>query len=119
MSDSVIVGVFTFAMFEGGGNVPLITPVVAVMVERGHEVVVVAGPNIRRPAVPLPSDRFYDRIRATGARIVPLLDEPIDPLDGYAARAAISGVLRPACSGPSMSGASRGGRGRGRRELRR
>ena len=29
--------------------------------------------------------------RATGARIVPLLDEPIDPLDGYTARAAIFG----------------------------
>ena len=91
VSDSAIVGVFLFAMFEGGGNVPLITPVVAVMVERGHDVAVVAGPNIRRPAVQLPSDRFYGRLRATGARIVPLLDEPIDPLAGYAAGAAILG----------------------------
>ena len=79
VSDSAIVGVFLFAMFEGGGNVPLITPVVAVMVERGHDVAVVAGPNIRRPAVQLPSDRFYGRLRATGARIVPLLDDADRP----------------------------------------
>ncbi len=83
---------FLFAMFEGGGNVPLITPVVAAIVERGHDVVVVAGPNIRRPAAPPPSDRFLDRIRAAGAaRIVTLLEEPLDPLAGYEATAAIFG----------------------------
>ena len=114
VSDSAIVGVFLFAMFEGGGNVPLITPVVAAMVERGHDVAVVAGPNIRRPAVPLPSDRFYDRLRATGARIVPLLDEPIDPLDGYAPGAAIFGRTPASLFGASTSGAPRGGRDRGR-----
>ena len=91
MPDSTLVGVLLFAMFEGGGNVPLITPVVAAMVERGHDVAVLAGPNIRRPAVGLPSDRFYDRLRGTGARVVPLLDEPVDPLDGYTPRAAILG----------------------------
>ena len=80
-----------FAMFEGGGNVPLITPVVAAMVERGHEVRVVAGPNIRRPAPLLPSDRFLDRVGATGARILPLLAAPIDPLDGYVRRPAMLG----------------------------
>ena len=78
-------------MFEGGGNVPLITPVVAAMVERGHDVAVVAGPNIRRPTVGLPSNRFLDRLRSTGARVVRLLDEPIDPLQGHAPRAAILG----------------------------
>ena len=55
MQDSSLVGAFLFAMFEGGGNVPLITPVVAAMVERGHDVAVVAGPSIRRPDVGLPS----------------------------------------------------------------
>ncbi len=79
-------------MFEGGGNVPLITPVVAAMVERGHDVAVVAGPNIRRPEPGLPSDGFGDRIRGAGARFVPLLDTPIDPLDGYSAPAAIFGL---------------------------
>ena len=60
-----VVGVFLFSMFEGGGNVPLITPVVAAMVERGHDVAVIAGPNIRRPGVGLPSDRFLDRLAGT------------------------------------------------------
>ena len=78
-------------MFEGGGNVPLITPVVAAMVERGHDVTVVAGPNIRRPAAAPPSARFMDRVGGTGARVVLLLDEPVDPLDGYTPRAAIFG----------------------------
>jgi UDP:flavonoid glycosyltransferase YjiC (YdhE family) len=78
-------------MFEGGGNVPLITPVVAAMVERGHDVAVVAGPNIRRPEPGLPSDGFCDRIRGAGAHVVPLLDTPIDPLAGYTAPAAIFG----------------------------
>jgi hypothetical protein len=91
MADSASVGSFLFAMFEGGGNVPLITPVVAAMVDRGHDVTVVAGPNIRRPAPALPSDGFFDRVRGTGARLVPLLDEPIDPLDGYTARTAMFG----------------------------
>ncbi len=91
MPDSAIVGSLLFAMFEGGGNVPLITPVVAAMVERGHDVTVVAGPSIRRPAAPLPSDRFLDRVRGTGARVDPLLDVPIDPLAGYTARAAMLG----------------------------
>ena len=75
LTDSGTVGAFLFAMFEGGGNVPLITPVVAAMVERGHDVAVVAGPNIRRPQPSLPSDGFCDRILGTGAR-VPLLDVP-------------------------------------------
>ena len=91
MTDSAAVGSFLFAMFEGGGNVPLITPVIATMVERGHDVTVVAGPNIRRPAAPPPSAWFVDRVGATGARIVSLLDEPIDPLDGYTASAAVFG----------------------------
>ena len=80
-----------FAMFEGGGNIPLITPVVGAVVERGHDVTVVAGPNIRRANPGLPSESFLDRLRATGARVVPLLDSPIDPLDGFVLGSVVFG----------------------------
>jgi hypothetical protein len=80
-----------FAMFEGGGNIPLITPVVGAVVERGHDVTVVAGPNIRRVKPGLPSEGFLDRLRATGARVVRLLDSPIDPLDDFVLGSALFG----------------------------
>jgi UDP:flavonoid glycosyltransferase YjiC (YdhE family) len=99
-------------MFEGGGNVPLITPVVAAMVERGHDVAVVAGPNIRRPEPGLPSDGFCDRIRGAGAHVLPLLDTPIDPLADYTAPAAISDAPPTTWPVRSTPGASRGGRDR-------
>src|SRR5438046_1199676 len=38
---------FLFAMFEGGGNLSLILPIVAELVRRGHEIRVLAGPNVR------------------------------------------------------------------------
>ena len=80
-----------FAMFEGGGKISLITPVVAAVVDRGHEVTVVAGPNIPRPNPGLPSDRFHDRLRTTGAEVMLLCDRPIDPLDGFVLGSALFG----------------------------
>ena len=47
-----VVSSFLFALFEGGGNVPLLIPVVRAVAERGHDVTVVAGPGIRRPNAP-------------------------------------------------------------------
>jgi hypothetical protein len=37
---------FLFAMYQGGGNIPLIAPVAGRLVERGHLVRVLAGPGI-------------------------------------------------------------------------
>ena len=55
---------FIFAMFEGGGNVPLLIPVVRAVIERGHDVTVVAGPGIRRAnASPATSARLVDPLR--------------------------------------------------------
>lgn len=83
---------FLFAMFEGGGNVPLLVPVVRAVVEAGHEVTVVAGPSIRRPnPPPAASPRFVDRLTGAGARVLQLLDEPLDPLDGYVFGTAMFG----------------------------
>lgn len=83
---------FLFAMFEGGGNVPLLVPVVRAVVERGHDVTVVTGPGIRRPNPPPgASPRLVDPLRDAGARVVQLLDEPLDPLDGFVLGTAIFG----------------------------
>ena len=56
-----------FAMFEGGGNIPLITPVLATVVDRGHGVTVVAGPNIRRPNPGPPSASGHRVSSSAGA----------------------------------------------------
>jgi UDP:flavonoid glycosyltransferase YjiC (YdhE family) len=83
---------FLFAMFEGGGNVPLLVPVVRAVVERGHDVTVVAGPSIRRPnPSPAASARLVDPLRESGARVVQLLDEPLDPLHGFVLGTAMFG----------------------------
>jgi MGT family glycosyltransferase len=71
---------FLFAMFQGGGNIPLILPIAARLVERGHTVRVLAGPGIRRDRLPL-SERFRERIVATGAKFIPLVEPKPHPLD--------------------------------------
>jgi UDP:flavonoid glycosyltransferase YjiC (YdhE family) len=69
-----------FAMFQGGGNIPLILPVAAELVARGHRVRVLAGPNIRAIRLPV-SERFRDRIAATGATVVPFREPDPHPFD--------------------------------------
>ena len=69
-----------FAMFEGGGNLSLILPIAARLVERGHEVRVLAGPNVRAGRPPI-SERFLPRIRATGATPVVLATPAPHPFD--------------------------------------
>ncbi len=77
---------FLIAMFEGGGNVPLILPIVSRLVARGNHVKVVAGASIRRPGVIAPGDAFLERIRATGAIVVRLAEPDTHPLPGAAPR---------------------------------
>jgi hypothetical protein len=69
-----------FAMFQGGGNIPLILPVAARLVARGHQVRIVAGPGVRASRLPV-SSAFLGRIRATGATAVPFPDLDTHPLD--------------------------------------
>lgn len=68
------------AMFQGGGNIPLILPVVTRLVARGHQVRVVAGPGVRSTRLPV-SPTFLGRIRAAGATVVPFRDLDSHPLD--------------------------------------
>lgn len=71
---------FFFAMFQGGGNIPLILPIAARLVARGHEVRVLAGPGVRAGRLPV-SARFRERVVATGATLVPFQDPTAHPLD--------------------------------------
>jgi len=71
---------FLFAMFQGGGNIPLIMPIVAVMVRRGHDVRLMAGPGIRGRPQPVTQD-FLRRIEGSGATRVPFDAPDVDPYE--------------------------------------
>ncbi len=72
---------YLFAMFQGGGNIPLIVPVAAELVRRGHTVRAIVGPGIRADRLPV-SEGLRTRLTDAGVEIVPF-DEPTPhPLDG-------------------------------------
>ena len=81
---------FLFAMFQGGGNIPLILPVAAELVARGHQVRVLAGPGIRGSRLPM-SERFRERIAAAGAVQVPFEEPAVHPLAGVPTRGLLRG----------------------------
>lgn len=84
---------FLFAMFQGGGNIPLILPVVSRLVAHGHQVRVMAGPGIRASRLPV-SDRFQGGITAAGATLVPFQEPAVHPLDaGPLPRGLVRGWL--------------------------
>jgi UDP:flavonoid glycosyltransferase YjiC (YdhE family) len=68
------------AMFQGGGNIPLITPVVAALVARGHKVRVLAGPGVRPSRIPI-NDRFLRRIAQAGAAHIPFAMPATHPFE--------------------------------------
>jgi len=69
-----------FAMFQGGGNISLILPIVRLLVARGHRVRVVAGPGVRGSRSPV-SPRFRERVAATGATLVPFEEPDTHPFE--------------------------------------
>lgn len=69
---------FLFAMFQGGGNIPLIMPIVSELVRRGHDVRIMAGPGIRGRPQPVTED-FLGRIARSGATRVPFQAPDVDP----------------------------------------
>ena len=81
---------FLFAMFEGGGNLSLILPIVATLVDRGHDVRVLAGPNVRAGRPPM-SDRFLQRVRAAGATPIVLTTPTTHPFDTARFRGLVGG----------------------------
>src|SRR4051794_25828459 len=68
------------AVFQGGGNIPLILPVLAELAARGHAVRVMAGPGIRRSRLPVSPDLLL-RLAGAGAREVPFPEPAPHPLD--------------------------------------
>ena len=83
---------FLFAMFEGGGNLSLILPIVAELARRGHDVRVLAGPNVRAGRRPM-SERFLQRIGATGAAAVILPAPAVHPFDEARFRGLVGGWM--------------------------
>jgi MGT family glycosyltransferase len=67
-------------MFQGGGNIPLIMPVVTRLVARGHWVRIMAGPGVRQSRLPV-SPAFLERIRSAGVTLVPFADPEVHPMD--------------------------------------
>lgn len=67
-------------MFQGGGNIPLIMPVVTRLVARGHQVRIMAGPGVRQSRLPV-SQAFLHRIHVAGATLVPFPDPEVHPMD--------------------------------------
>jgi hypothetical protein len=68
------------AMFQGGGNIPLIMPIMARLVELGHAVRILAGPGVRHSRLQI-SAGFIQRIAASGAVLVPFREPHAHPLD--------------------------------------
>jgi UDP:flavonoid glycosyltransferase YjiC (YdhE family) len=67
-------------MFQGGGNIPLLMPVVTELARRGHTVHVLAGPGIRQSRLPV-SGEFVKRLDASGASYRVLQAPEPNPLD--------------------------------------
>src|SRR6266487_495197 len=80
---------FLFAMFQGGGNIPLIVPIVSRLVAAGHAVRILAGPGIRLSRIAVTA-RFRERVAAAGAKFVPLTEPVPHPLD---AASPVRGLL--------------------------
>jgi len=68
------------AMFQGGGNVPLLLPIVSRLVARGHRVRVIVGPGVRASRLPI-SEHLERSLRSTGADVTRLRAPDIHPLD--------------------------------------
>jgi MGT family glycosyltransferase len=68
------------AMFQGGGNVALLMPIMTRLVERGHSVRIMPGPGVRRSRLPV-SASFLREIAASGAACVPFRQPHSNPFD--------------------------------------
>jgi MGT family glycosyltransferase len=83
------------AMFQGGGNVPLIMPIMTRLVERGHSVRIMVGPGVRPSRLSISPD-FLRRISAAGATLVPFGLPVRHPLDAVPPAKGVVGSWVPA-----------------------
>jgi hypothetical protein len=70
------------AMFQGGGNTPLLLPTVARLVACGHRVRVLVGPGVRRARLPV-SASLWQSLQATGAEVLRLREPEVHPWDTW------------------------------------
>ena len=68
------------AMFQGGGNIPLLLPIATRLATLGHRVRFIVGPGVRPSRLPV-SEHLSRSLRATGADLVYLREPKIHPLD--------------------------------------
>src|SRR5688572_3554645 len=76
-------------MFQGGGNIPLLLPIVGGLVQRGHAVSVLAGPGIRPRPLPV-SERFSNGVAAAGAALLAFEEPPTNP---YTSASPLRGLV--------------------------
>jgi UDP:flavonoid glycosyltransferase YjiC (YdhE family) len=68
------------AMFQGGGNIPLLLPIVTRLAARGHHVRVIVGPGVRRSRLPV-GESLDRALGAIGAEVVRLREPDVHPGD--------------------------------------
>jgi MGT family glycosyltransferase len=66
-------------MFQGGGNIPLIVPIVERLSDLGHDVRVVVGPGIRRDRLPV-SASLLESLAAARVQVLSLPEASPHPL---------------------------------------
>lgn len=71
---------FLVAMFQGGGNIPLLLPIVTRLAALGHHVRFMVGSGVRRSRLPL-SEKLYRSLRVISADVIRLREPDIHPLD--------------------------------------
>lgn len=77
-------------MFQGGGNIPLILPILAELVARNHRVRVMVGPGVRQSRLTV-SPSLLQRVGEMGAELVRFHEPDIHPFDNpiFADRALV------------------------------
>ena len=71
---------FLIAMFQGGGNIPQLLPIVTRLVALGHQVRVLVGPGVRQSRLPV-SGQLLNAIQATGAETLRMREPEVHPHD--------------------------------------
>jgi hypothetical protein len=67
-------------MFQGGGNVSLILPILGELVTRGHRVRVMVGPGVRRSRLPISASLLH-RVAEIGAELTRFDAPEVHPFD--------------------------------------
>jgi hypothetical protein len=81
-------------LFQGGGNIPLLMPVLDRLIARGHAVRIMAGPGVRRSRLPVSAD-LDRRIASSGSVSISFSEPPSHPFDAVPHPKGIFGAWVP------------------------